>query len=79
MGSERARIDIVGFSPMRPRPENRVSLSSRKDRFGMPILSIDCRYDDADNAIAGHMMEKVAEAAKALALDVEYILSLIHI
>ena len=73
MGSERARIDIVGFSPMRPRPENRVSLSSRKDRFGMPILSIDCRYDDADNAIAGHMMEKVAEAAKALALDVEYI------
>lgn len=58
---------------MRPRPENRVSLSSRKDRFGIPVLSIDCRYDDADLAIARHMLENVEEAARALQVDIDYL------
>ncbi|WP_052195021.1 GMC oxidoreductase [Aureimonas altamirensis] len=73
IGEHRARIDIVGFSPMRPRPENRVTLSPRKDRFGIPVLSIDCRYDDADLAIARHMLETVEEAARALHVDIDYL------
>ncbi|MCM2504197.1 GMC family oxidoreductase [Aureimonas altamirensis] len=73
IGDDRARIDIVGFAPMLPRAENRVRLSSRKDRFGVPILTIDCRYGDADRAIARCMLESVAEAAKVLGIDVEYL------
>lgn len=72
-GHGRSRIDIVGFSPMRPDAENRLRLSARKDRFGVPVLTIACRYGDADRAIAMHMLESVSEAAGALRLDMEYL------
>lgn len=72
-GRDRSRIDIVGFSPMRPDAENRVQLSARKDRFGIPVLTIACRYGNADRAIAHEMLGSVRQAAEALGLDVEYL------
>lgn len=39
------RISLWGFGEMLPRPDNRVTLhSSRVDRWGMPVVHIDCSY-----------------------------------
>jgi choline dehydrogenase-like flavoprotein len=72
-GRKRARLDLVGFSPMRPRAENRLSLSSRKDRYGVPVLTIDCRYADIDRAVSTVMLQSIHEASEALGLEIDYI------
>jgi choline dehydrogenase-like flavoprotein len=71
-GSKRARIDLAGFAPMQPRAENRLTLSGRTDRFGMPILSIACRYSDRDMDVAGQQMQAIRAMAGALGMKVDY-------
>lgn len=71
-GSKRARIDLAGFAVMQPRAENRLTLSGRTDKFGMPILNIDCRYSGKDMEAAGQQMQTIRAIAAALRLEVEY-------
>lgn len=71
-GPNRARVDITGFAPMQPRAENRLTLSNRTDKFGMPILRIDCRYSEADRAVAAVQMQKIKALTEALGVAIEY-------
>jgi GMC oxidoreductase len=51
-GGGRAYFCAFAFAEMLPRPENRVTLdSSRRDAWGIPILHIDCAYDEAQLAL----------------------------
>lgn len=72
-GPQRARMDLTGFAPMQPRAENRLSLSNRTDKFGMPILRIDCRYSDTDRAVAAAQMQKIRTMAEALGIELDYV------
>jgi choline dehydrogenase-like flavoprotein len=54
------------FGEMLPRPENRVVLHpKRRDAWGIPVLFIDCAYDDADLARARLQIEGIRELAGA--------------
>lgn len=72
-GSRRARVDLAGFAPMQPRAENRLTLTNRTDKYGMPVLKIECRYSAADKALAGEQMRTIRKMSEALGLDTEYI------
>lgn len=46
------RLHVSGFGEMLPRPENRVTLHrDRTDKWGMPIMHIDCGLGDNERAI----------------------------
>ncbi|TFI57317.1 GMC family oxidoreductase [Sphingomonas parva] len=52
------RIGLSGFGEMLPRPENRVTLHrTRKDKWGVPIVHIDCGLGDNEKK----MIEQVAK------------------
>jgi len=56
----------VTFGEMLPRSENRVMLHpKRRDAWGIPVLFIDCAYDDADLALARLQIETIRELAGA--------------
>jgi choline dehydrogenase-like flavoprotein len=55
---------LAGFGEMLPNPDNRVTLHpTRKDRWGLPIVHIDCGRGDNER----QMMEQVVEDATAMA------------
>ena len=57
---DRSFFTAAGFAEMLPRAENRVILNRRKvDRWGIPVLHIDCRYGDKER-------ERAAEQTAAL-------------
>ncbi|MGB3389911.1 MAG: GMC family oxidoreductase [Pseudaminobacter sp.] len=41
-------LRIEAISEQVPNPDSRISLSSRKDRFGVPLAKVDWRIDDAE-------------------------------
>ncbi|HEX6638251.1 MAG TPA: GMC family oxidoreductase [Steroidobacteraceae bacterium] len=44
---------LIGFGEMLPRPDNRVTLHAfRKDKWGIPLLHIDCTHGENDRKIA---------------------------
>ncbi len=45
-------VSLNGFGEMLPRPENRVTLSNRKDKWGIPIPRIECSFGENDLKIA---------------------------
>jgi choline dehydrogenase-like flavoprotein len=52
---------------MPPRSENRVTLHpKRRDAWGIPILHIDCRYSDADLALAREQATAIREISEAI-------------
>jgi choline dehydrogenase-like flavoprotein len=54
----------VADSEMLPRADNRVTLSSRTDAWGMPTLHIDCRHSEGELARARAQAEALAELAE---------------
>ena len=52
------RLGISGFGEMLPRPDNRVTLhKARKDKWGMPIVHIDCGLGDNEK----RMIDQIAK------------------
>ena len=46
---------LVGFGEMLPKADNRVTLhASRKDRWGLPLVHIDCRHGENERKLAAH-------------------------
>jgi choline dehydrogenase-like flavoprotein len=48
----RWEMTLIGFGEMLPRPDNRVTLSERTDRWGIPLLHIDCTHGENERRIA---------------------------
>ncbi len=56
------RMYLSGFGEMLPRPDNRVTLHpSRTDRWGMPLVHIDCSYGDNDLKLAAQAFRDAKE------------------
>ena len=57
------RIGLSGFGEMLPRADNRVTLhKTRKDKWGIPLVHIDCSLGDNDRK----MIEQVGKDAKEM-------------
>ena len=48
----RWEMTLIGFGEMLPRPDNRVTLGERTDRWGIPLLHIDCTHGENERRIA---------------------------
>jgi choline dehydrogenase-like flavoprotein len=60
------RMGATAFGEMLPRHDNRVSLdASRKDKWGLPVLSIDCAMGENERLMRRDMMNDMAEMLEA--------------
>src|SRR5690606_20115615 len=60
------RIGATAFGEMLPDPRNRVTLDeSRRDRWGLPVLAIDCELRENERRMRGGMMNDIAEMLEA--------------
>jgi len=56
------RINMTGMGEFLPRFENKIQLSKDKtDRWGMPLLDIDCDYSDNENNMTKDIRNSAAE------------------
>ncbi len=51
-----------------PRPDSRITLSSRSDRFGVPMARVDWRLGDPERHSTAHMMQRLSEALEGSGL-----------
>ncbi|MBB5638985.1 choline dehydrogenase-like flavoprotein [Pedobacter cryoconitis] len=59
-------IGLGGFGEMLPYYENKVSIDhSKKDKWGQPVLSIDCEYKENEKKMRVDMMNDAAEMLEA--------------
>jgi choline dehydrogenase-like flavoprotein len=59
---------------MLPRADNRVTLDpERRDRFGIPILRIECRHSDAEIGFAKQQSALLRRLAELAEVDLNYI------
>jgi len=64
------QFSIEGFGEMLPDKRNRVWLDEqRKDRWGIPILNIDCEHRENEKAMIKAMGEDAGEMMRAAGLD----------
>lgn len=60
------RMGATGFGEMLPNPQNRVTLDrSRKDKWGLPVLAIDCAMGENELAMRKDMINDMAEMLEA--------------
>lgn len=65
VGLGRSMFTAVSFGEMAPREDNRVSLHPyRTDKYGVPLLEIECKHDDDDRAVARDQAQAVREIAE---------------
>jgi choline dehydrogenase-like flavoprotein len=66
-GREKSYFNAVSFAEMAPRAENRVVLDpQRKDYWGLPVLRIACRHNDAENRMAKDQSAALREIGNLL-------------
>lgn len=66
LGSNRSMLNMVSFSPMTPRADNHMMLHpTRKDRYGVPIPRIECRFSAREMALAQEQRALLLEIARA--------------
>jgi len=59
-------IGMTGFGEILPYHENRISLDrSRRDKWGLPVLAMDCELKDNENKMRRDMMDDAAEMLEA--------------
>ena len=64
-GKERSEFAAASFGEMLPRSENRVMLNSkRQDRWGIPVLRIDCAHSDGELMRAREQIAALRELAE---------------
>ncbi|MEJ0058325.1 MAG: GMC family oxidoreductase [Terricaulis sp.] len=55
-------MSLSGFAEMLPRPDNRVTLhETRKDKWGIPLVHIDCTYGENDLKLAAQCLVDARE------------------
>ena len=60
------RIGATGFGEMLPNPANRVTLDpERTDKWGLPVLAIDCEIGENERLMRVDMMNDMAETLEA--------------
>lgn len=60
---------ISGFGEMLPNPENRVTLTAQKDKWGIPIVHVDCELGPNEQKMTSHIIEDgkaILEASGAM-------------
>ena len=58
----RWEMQLIGFGEMLPRADNRVTLHAfRKDRWGLPVVHIDCSHGENERRIAEHANRDAAQ------------------
>jgi choline dehydrogenase-like flavoprotein len=66
-GPGRSHFTAVSFAEMTPRAENRVVLDPhRRDAWGMPVLRIECRHNDAELQLAAQQSVALQEISELL-------------
>ena len=59
-------MGMIGFGETLPHHDNRVTLDrSRRDKWGLPVLAMDCRIRDNEQAMRTDMMNDAAEMLEA--------------
>src|SRR5690606_28765483 len=58
-------MSIGAFGEMLPNPENRVTLTGRRDRWGVPIPRIECAYGENDLKLAARAQADAEEMLRA--------------
>jgi len=56
---------ISGFGEMLPNPENRVTLSSEKDQWGIPLVHVECAHGENEQKMAKQIVEDGAAMIEA--------------
>ena len=65
-GADEVPFSLVSYGEMLPRFENHVTLHPEtKDRWGIPILRIECSFSDNEIALQRQMIESLRELAHA--------------
>jgi choline dehydrogenase-like flavoprotein len=60
------RMGATGFGEMLPDPSNRVTLDhSKTDKWGLPVLAIDCALGENERAMRRDMQNDMAETLEA--------------
>jgi choline dehydrogenase-like flavoprotein len=67
-----AGISLFGMAEQLPRVENRVALSDRSDRFGLPLARVETRLDATDLEVLAATWGRLGELAEASRL-VEFV------
>jgi len=67
--SGKSYFTAVSDAEMFPRKDNRVTLSRRTDRWGIPILHIACAHGAEEREIATAQIEAVREVSELLGVD----------
>ena len=63
-----ARVLLQTHAEQAPDPDSRVTLSARRDRFGVPLPKVDWRLSELDRRTAQAMVDTVAEEFRRLGL-----------
>jgi choline dehydrogenase-like flavoprotein len=67
-------IGVAGFGEMLPRPENRVTLHpTKKDKWGIPLVHIDCSLGDNDKKIIAAAYEDGKAMLRAVGCTPAYV------
>jgi choline dehydrogenase-like flavoprotein len=73
-GHNRSHFTAVSFGEMLPRAESRVTLHpTRRDIWGVPILSIDCRHSQADTNCGQEQAQAIREVAEVTGIKLNSI------
>jgi choline dehydrogenase-like flavoprotein len=74
IAQKRSLFLAISFSEMLPRFENHVVLDRRRlDRWGIPVLHIDCSYGDQDLRRAADQTKALSELADAAGVSLDWI------
>ena len=66
----RWEMQLIGFGEMLPRADNRVTLHDfRKDRWGLPLLHIDCTFGENERRIAERANRDAAQMLAAAGFE----------
>jgi len=69
-GPGRWEMQLVGFGEMLPRADNRVTLhANRRDRWGIPLVNIDCTHGENERRIAERANRDAAQMLAAAGFE----------
>lgn len=73
-GNGHSHFTAVSFGEMLPREESRISLHpTRRDIWGIPILSIDCRHSQSDLKCGQEQVQAIREIAEVAGIKLNQI------
>lgn len=70
---KRAQFAFMGFCEMLPDPDNRITLSHRRDRWGMPIPHVRCHAGENERRLLKAASDEIRAMVEAAGFEVEWI------